>query len=355
MFEFGIKNVRKGVKVRGITFDALKEDESVLNNFPIYCLHIFIPGPIVVDETCTDKIISPENVYFIVKQATVASLIKAPFIEQFVKCGSLQAFSYKSKIRQENFIALLPTGKLILYLRQNIAQSLLIKREPYRGLKKSSKRQRLDFQTFVIDTKLKDFIPGKKPYNSISCELNKLNDLRFDLLIKWKPEGNICPQSIRSYFENEGYESVTCEPQHTCNVKRAACMPDIDIKKFDSSQVDALMEWIGIHICGISLEPDNSDNFLLHCPEQIDDLFSVGRKPLKINMYEGFFDIFQVRSLLEESKKLFEKHSDIPFIVISITGYFESFTFRKELKFSAEDKVTTLLITPELKCWVINL
>ncbi|CAL1268006.1 unnamed protein product [Larinioides sclopetarius] len=110
MFEFGIKNVRKSVKVRGVTFDALKEDESILNNFPIYCLHIFIPGPMVVDETGTDKITSPENVYFIIKQITVASLIKAPFIEQFVKCGSLQAFSYKSKIRQEDFIALLPTG-----------------------------------------------------------------------------------------------------------------------------------------------------------------------------------------------------------------------------------------------------
>ncbi|CAL1268010.1 unnamed protein product [Larinioides sclopetarius] len=132
-------------------------------------------------------------------------------------------------------------------------------------------------------------------------------------------------------------------------------MPDIDTKNFDSSQVDILMEWMGIHICGISLESDNSDNFLLHCPEQIDNLGSVGRKPLKINIYEGFFDIFQVRILLEESKKLLEKHSDIPFIAISITGYFESFTFRKELKFSAEDKVTTLLITPELKCWVINL
>ncbi|CAL1268009.1 unnamed protein product [Larinioides sclopetarius] len=259
MFEFGIKNVRKSVKVRGVTFDALKEDESILNNFPIYCLHIFIPGPMVVDETGTDKITSPENVYFIIKQITVASLIKAPFIEQFVKCGSLQAFSYKSKIRQEDFIALLPTGKLILYLNQNIAQSLLIKREPCRRLKKSNKRQRLDFQR------------------------------------------NICPQSIRSYFENEGYDSLTCEPQHTCNVKRDASMPDIDTKNFDSSQVDILMEWMGIHICGISLESDNSDNFLLHCPEQIDNLGSVGRKPLKINIYEGFFDIFQVRILLEES------------------------------------------------------
>ncbi|XP_055950549.1 ribonuclease P protein subunit p40-like [Argiope bruennichi] len=352
---FGFKNVRKGVKVREFTFDALKEDENVLNNFPIYCLHIFIPGPRVVDETCTEKIISPNNVYFIIKQVTVSSLIKAPFLEQFVKCGSLQAFSYKSKIRQENFIALLPTGKLILYLKQNFAQNLLIKREPYREVKKSSKRQRLDFQTFVIDTKLPSFVPGKKPYNSIWCELNKLNDFKFDLLLKWNPEGNICPQSVRVYFENEGYKCITCESQHICNVKPSACMPDIDISKFDSSHVDALMEWIGMQICGISLEPENSDTFLFHDSQQKEHLYSVGKKPLKINMYEGFFDIFQVRYLLEETKKLFEDHSDIPFIVVSITGYFESFTFRKELKFSEEDKMTTLLITPDLKCWVIDL
>ncbi|GIY59390.1 uncharacterized protein CDAR_33811 [Caerostris darwini] len=329
--------------------DTLIENKTLLHNFPIFSVYVFIPESKHVTEILGEKL--SKNVYFIIKEVSVVSLIEASFIKEFIEVGSLYAFSYQAKVEEENFITLLPSGKLILYLQNNIAECLSLRKYYPPELKKHERRT-LRFQTCIIDTKLPNFLPGQKLYDSTLNELNKLKDFKFDLLLKWEPTGDICPESIRTYFEKHGYECNTCEPNIYENTKPSVSVPNLNLEELDSIQINDLIHWIGVQLCNISFHPEKSDMLANSSTTYLNEQ-SKHINFLKIESYEGFFDGDYILSILKESREVFKKYSNLPFIIVSIAGYLESY-FELEKKFRSGDKSIFLVISPQLQCWIIT-
>ncbi|GFQ85617.1 uncharacterized protein TNCT_684211 [Trichonephila clavata] len=351
MLNLGVSKAKNRFLIKKMSVDSAIENKTVLNRFPIFSVHIFTPVSRKLRETFEETLTLPENIYFIVKQIPVTVFIEEPFITQFIKTGSLHAFSHNTKVDMENFIALLPSGELILYLENEIAETLALKKDhiPQNNVKK----RKPNFQTCKIETKLPNFRRGEKLYDLVHNELTKLKDMKFDVLLKWKPEGNICPQSIRCYFEKEGYECITCEPSYTNTTNFSIPVPNINLKQFDFSKIEDIMEWIGLQICNISDFPGGVDigNVFLMQQEESSHI-----ENLKIDFFQGFFEGDQVCSILKKSKKLFEENPEMQFIIVFISGYSESYISRKKFeKFSSGDKSTTLIISADLVYSVTSL
>ncbi|GFU10320.1 uncharacterized protein NPIL_245091, partial [Nephila pilipes] len=205
----------------------------------------------------------------------------------------------------------------------------------------------------IIDTKLSNFHHGEKLYDLVKSELDKLKDIKFDVLLKWKPEGDICPQSIRDYFEREGYDCITCEPYCTNFRQFSTPFPNMNLKQLDSFQVEELMEWIGMLICNICDIPDSDASKLQQFENPKSPTIT---EEWKVDFCLGFHDGDEVCSLLKESKKLFEKEPDLPFLIVFLSGYLESYTAGERFeRFSSEDKITALIISPDFQCLVITM
>lgn len=351
MSKFGIPVVKKKFLFQKMSLDSAIENKTIFNKFPIFSIHIFTPMSRCVAEPLVETANLSENLYFIVKQIPVTIFIEESFIKQFIKMGSLHALSHNARIGTENFITFLPSGDLFLYLENEIAESLALKKEI--SLEKKVKKQKLSFQTCKIQTKLPNFHCGEKLYDLVHQELNKLNFIKFDVLLKWKPQGNICPQSIRHYFEKKGYECITCEPSHANTTKISVPVPNMNLKELDSVEMEELIEWIGIQVCNISDFPDSDT----------DKLFSIKHEEssqivehLEIDFYQGFYDGEDVCSILKKSKDLLEKNPDMKFIIVFIKGYLDSYLARKKFeKFSSGNKIAALIISSNFQYFVTNL
>ncbi|GFT52374.1 uncharacterized protein NPIL_63931 [Nephila pilipes] len=321
-------------------------------NRQIRKIHIFTPGKRSFTQIFGETSILPINKSFIVEKIPVTLFIDESFTKQFIKNGSLQALSFTDRVDMENFIAFLPSGELALYLENEIAESLSLKKEP-NCKKEEVKKQRLNFQTCIIDTKLSNFHHGEKLYDLVKSELDKLKDIKFDVYLKWKPEGDICPLSIRDYFEREGYDCSTCVSYCTIIRQLSTPFPNMNLKQLDSFPVEELTDWIGMVICNICDILDSGASKLL----QLENPKSPNiREEWKVDYCLGFHDGDEVCRLLKESKKLFEKKPDLPFFIVFLKGYLDSYTAGERFeKFSFEDKIVALIIFPDFQCLVITM
>uniref|UniRef100_A0A6I8P3H5 Ribonuclease P/MRP subunit p40 n=1 Tax=Ornithorhynchus anatinus TaxID=9258 RepID=A0A6I8P3H5_ORNAN len=83
------------------------------------------------------NIITDSGPYYLVKNLSLHELINHEFIDTFVKKGSCYALTYNTNIDQDNTVAVLPTGRLILSLDKDTYEELGLQGRPsqYSGRK----------------------------------------------------------------------------------------------------------------------------------------------------------------------------------------------------------------------------
>ncbi|KAG2457991.1 RPP40 protein, partial [Polypterus senegalus] len=88
-----------------------------------YQVNMLIPECAVLPSELNALVNSFEK-YYLVKNVPVYELVEQQFIDRFVKKGSVYALSYNTQIDQDNTVALLPTGTLILSVDKDTYEEL---------------------------------------------------------------------------------------------------------------------------------------------------------------------------------------------------------------------------------------
>ncbi|XP_035229522.1 ribonuclease P protein subunit p40-like isoform X2 [Stegodyphus dumicola] len=294
--------------------ENILKNYDLFNSFPIHSVHLLIPAPKSFIENYEGVLNSDDAIYFLAKQITAASLIEEVFLMHFIKNGVLQAVPHNIRA-DNNFISITSTA-------------------------------------CVIEMKDSNFFPGKKLYKSVLHELTKIDDLRFDLLLSWKSNGDICSQSLKKYFENQGYECIAFEPTYRQSCKISVSVPIINFELFEPSVLEDVLEWIGAHICEIDF-PDDADSyvskFAVPKPSQlVDRLFTAS--------WRGFFSAHQVFRLMEEMRKILEKNPYLPFVASLISGFQDCYVMYKGFEhLSSADKLICLILSRQCNYFVATL
>ncbi|XP_054714999.1 ribonuclease P protein subunit p40-like [Uloborus diversus] len=335
-----------------LNFNRMKEDDLVksnnfLNSFPFHSIHLFVPNAKFQSE-CENILSSKPDVYFICKDVTASSLLEKEFVEYFVKKGSLWAITQNDNAETENSLAVLPSGKLVISLETEIAECLSLNKI---GSKKKRKKEK-SFTSYEISLKTITSTSEKKIYEKTLSELAKINHISFTICLKWIPSENVCPQSIKTYFETHGYKYLVCEPSHTHASKHCIPAPLITSEAFESDTCEHILEWIGALTCGVEYSEslDNyTSKFTVPEPSSVID-------KLQIDSWKGFYSKADFIHLHQEIKKIFMKNSSTQFVAVCIDGYQDCYLECSGFgHFSAADKLACIIFFPSADCWVLTL
>lgn len=63
--------------------------------------------------------------------------------------------------------------------------------------------------------------------------------------------GNVCPQSLKSYFTSQVLKCIPCTPKHKEFLKFSVPVPKLNFEMKDHDVLNDVLEWIGMQICGL--------------------------------------------------------------------------------------------------------
>ncbi|KAK2509937.1 hypothetical protein MC885_019016 [Smutsia gigantea] len=134
--------------------------------------------------------------YYFVKNLPLHELITQEFIDTFVKKGSCYALTYNTNIDEDNTVALLPNGKLILSLDKDTYEETGLQGRPsqYSGRKVMKFIVSIDLVALSLNL-------DSKKYERISWSLKEKKPLKFDFLLAWHHTGAE-DSTMMSYFSN---------------------------------------------------------------------------------------------------------------------------------------------------------
>ncbi|XP_045353499.1 ribonuclease P protein subunit p40 isoform X1 [Leopardus geoffroyi] len=138
--------------------------------------------------------------YYFVKNLPLHELITREFINTFVKKGSCYALTYHTNIDEDNTVALLPNGKLILSLDKDTYEETGLQGRPsqYSGRK---------IMKFIVSIDLMDLSLNldSKKYERVSWSFKEKKPLKFDFLLAWHHTGAE-ESRMMSYFSSYGIQ-----------------------------------------------------------------------------------------------------------------------------------------------------
>ncbi|GCC30884.1 ribonuclease P protein subunit p40 [Chiloscyllium punctatum] len=196
--------------------------------------------------------------YYLVKQLPLHQMLEPEFVNTFVKKGFLYVLSYNTRIDQDNCIALLPTGKLILSVDKDTYEELGLEGQPSMYSHKAVVR-------YNITVSIRDatFVPGARRYNRVMWALKEKKPLRFDFLMKWHSSGGQ-EANLVSYFKE--YECKVYNPKVSTRILEDIDSPvllskELKGKDSESCSSQEFLDWLGAIFSNIDCN-NQADNFL---------------------------------------------------------------------------------------------
>ncbi|XP_072459821.1 ribonuclease P protein subunit p40 isoform X2 [Notamacropus eugenii] len=180
--------------------------------------------------------------YYLVKNLPLHELIAHEFINNFIKKGSCYALTYNTNIDQDNTVALLPNGKLILSLDKDTYEEIGLQGHPsqYSGRK---------VMRYIVTLDLMDssFSPESKKYKRASWALNEKKPLKFNFLLAWHHEGAE-ESAMMSYFSK--YQIQEHQPKIALSTVQDLQCPllqsgELEGKPEESCSAPELFDWLG--------------------------------------------------------------------------------------------------------------
>ncbi|XP_015930946.2 ribonuclease P protein subunit p40 isoform X1 [Parasteatoda tepidariorum] len=321
---------------------------KLFDRIPFHSVHLLLSSSETLVDDFKTILLSDESNYFFAQKVPASSLIHESFIENFVRTGLLCALSQSNNGDVGNLVTITASGKLVVQLENNVAGYLSLLRE------KSSNhhfKEAKSHQIYFINISSNDFSPGKKLHETVSSELQKIDHIKFDLLLKWIPRGDVCCESLREYFESKGYECHPCQPQYKPEIKFDVPIPQLNFESMDQTLVESALEWVGAQVCGVEYA-DESDAYAskFHVPE----LSEKGK--LHIYSFQGFYTSSEINKALQIAKSCFSKIPNLPFITLMLSGYQQCYVDSQEFgKFISADKLICIFISPQFKYHMVTL
>lgn len=239
-----------------------KHDRHLKDHHFVYKVEVFIPECQLLPEPIA-ALCKEVNPYLRVRGVPAAAFLRQDFIQQFVSQGAIYALSYNTRIDQDNTLALLPTGTLILNVTKDTYEELGLQGQPSQYTGRKPLR-------YVIKLQLTEpsMAPGRKCYERAVWALSEKVPLRFDVLVSWQPpEGKAAKAPAKFFAEwdcREVRADVTVRP-----VAARACpaLDSLSLQPEDGAACGAqdFFDWLGAVSCDIDCSSDSSAS--MRCPE----------------------------------------------------------------------------------------
>ncbi|XP_021036350.1 ribonuclease P protein subunit p40 isoform X2 [Mus caroli] len=188
--------------------------------------------------------------YYSVKNLPLHELITDEFINRFVKKGSFSALTYNTSIDEDNTVALLPNGKLILSLDKDTYEETGLQGHPSRYSGRKSMK-------FVISIDLMDLSLNldSKKYRRISWSFKEKKPLKFDFLLAWHHTGTE-ESTMMAYFSK--YHIQEHQPKVALSTVRELQCPVLRSSGLAGEPEEAcsaleFFDWLGAVFCSADL------------------------------------------------------------------------------------------------------
>ncbi|XP_051872386.1 ribonuclease P protein subunit p40 isoform X2 [Pristis pectinata] len=268
-----------------------------------YRVSILIPECRMVPPAITAISKTLEN-YYLVKQLPLHEMLEPEFINMYVKKGNFYALSYNSRIDQDNTVALLPTGKLILSVDKDTYEELGLEGQP----SKYSHRTVMRY--------------SRKRYNRVMWALKEKKPLSFDLLMSCNSSGGN-ETSLASYFVK--YQCQVYQPTLSTRILNETVCPvllsnELNGKENESCSSQEFLDWLGAVFSDIDCN-NQADSFLSTycCPEPNTVLDKAC-----LCTISGFIIPEGINRLLDQLRLYFEEPKLAPWVSMTVHGFADS-------------------------------
>ncbi|XP_076836992.1 ribonuclease P protein subunit p40 [Brachyhypopomus gauderio] len=260
------------------------------------------------------KVISNFKSYFLVQDQPVYKFLEEKFLD-IVKKGGFYALSYKTRIDEDNVVALLSSGHLILSLNKDTYQHLGLEGKP------SVYKHKTDMRYVVtVDLTDKSMVPGTKRYQRVLLSLKERVPLKSDFLwTRWPPDDDGVLQDLLSQFTYK-----ECRPtfvSHSLREIRCPTLHPSDLRGNTHSCSPAeFLEWLGsvnLKICC-----DNSASSFLStyvCPEP-----SAPVSKAVLCTVTGLIPPEDVYTLLQELRRCLAESGFPAWVSLTVHGFADS-------------------------------
>lgn len=200
-----------------------------------------------------DSVLNNFSSYYLIKSLPIYELLDKDFLQNAVYKGSVYGLSFRTRIDEDNCVALLPNGHLVLSLDKDSFEMLGVEGRPSRFNHRSCSR-------YVVQVDLTDssMAPGGRGYLRLLKALRSHLQLQTDFLISHHPGGGAALQPLLSRYDwSEHKPEVSCRSlSHLVCPALRSCDPH------------SLLEWIGAVEADVSCR-NTSSSYLstLTCPE----------------------------------------------------------------------------------------
>ncbi|XP_003468878.2 ribonuclease P protein subunit p40 [Cavia porcellus] len=255
--------------------------------------------------------------YYFVKNLPLHELITPEFINTFVKKGSCYALTYNTNIDEDNAVALLPNGKLILSLDKDTYEETGLQGRPsqYSGRR---------IMKFIISIDLMDlsFNLDSKKYERISWCLKEKKPLKFDFLLAWHQTGAE-ESTMMEYFSK--YQIQERQPKVAMSTLRSLQCPVLQSSALRGEPEAScggpeLFDWLGAVFCDVDLNNEPNSFISTYCCPQPS---TVVAKAFLCTV-TGFILPEKIHVLLEQLCHYFDEPKLAPWVTLSVQGFADS-------------------------------
>ncbi|KAF6345552.1 ribonuclease P/MRP subunit p40 [Rhinolophus ferrumequinum] len=295
--------------------DKSRHRHLVETHYHNYRVSFLIPECGILSKELKNLVMETGSYYF-VKNLPVHELITQEFINTFVKKGSCYALTYNTNIDEDNTVALLPNGKLILSLDKDTYEETGLQGHPsqYFGRK---------IMKFIVSIDLMDlsFKPDSKKYERILWSFKEKKPLKFDFLLTWHHTG--VEESMMSYFcnyqihEHQPKIAVSTVTDLQCPVLQSSELrgePEV------SCSAGELLDWLGAVFCNAKLNNEPNSFISTYCCPQPSTVVAKAY----LCTITGFILPEKICLLLEQLCHYFDEPKLAPWVTLSVQGFADS-------------------------------
>uniref|UniRef100_A0A3Q0R3D1 Ribonuclease P/MRP 40 subunit n=1 Tax=Amphilophus citrinellus TaxID=61819 RepID=A0A3Q0R3D1_AMPCI len=177
-----------------------------------------------------DSVLNSFSSFYLIRKLPVYELLDRHFLEAAVYHGAVYGLSYRTRIDEDNSIALTPNGHLTLSLDKDSFELLGFEGKPSRFNHRTATR-------FVVSVDLTDssMAPGGRGYLRLLTGLTSRLQLQTDFLLSHHPGSGASLQSLLSRYDWSEHR-----PEVSCRV-----LSDLSCPALRSCDPHSLLEWLG--------------------------------------------------------------------------------------------------------------
>ncbi|TWW73131.1 ribonuclease P protein subunit p40 [Takifugu flavidus] len=205
-----------------------------------------------------DGVLNGFSSFYLIRNLPIYELLDRDFLQSAVFQGSVYGLSYRTRIDEDNCVALMPDGHLVLSLDKDSFEVLGVEGKPSRFNHRTKSR-------FVVSVDLCDgsMAPGGRGYQRLHTGLRSRLQMKADFLLSHHPGGGASLQALLSRYDWSEHRPAVSS--RTLTDLPCPTLLTSDLQPRDSHSV---LEWLGAVDAAISCQtPSHSFLSSLACPE----------------------------------------------------------------------------------------